>query len=167
MCDVLEAFGWQGEIAAEFGRFVDFGRVVLDARFAPGIPEWDAVAVMFGNHFDGDLVAYRLELDALLTALSPRPIILYTLAEDDTFQPDINEVLRAVPSTHPNVVVLDWAEIVAAEPDVLLADTPSGLSEEGLGRLALFTVATLGEAPPGEAPGCLPPIFVDDSAIVI
>ena len=167
MCEVFEAFGWHGEIAAEFGRFIDFGRVVVDDRVTTGESDWDVAAVMFGNHFNGDLTAFRIELDELLTSLSPRPIILYTVAEDDSFHAEINEVVRAVPDGHPNVIVLDFAEIVAAEPDVLLAESPSGLSDEGLGRLALFTVATLGEAPPGDTPGCGEPFFVDDSAIVI
>ncbi|NNE13232.1 MAG: hypothetical protein HKN41_13410, partial [Ilumatobacter sp.] len=36
MCDALEAFGWQAEIAAEVGRFVDFGLVVTEELLDPG-----------------------------------------------------------------------------------------------------------------------------------
>ena len=167
MCAVLEAFGWQVEIAAEPGRFVEFGREVVDARMVPREPAWDAVAVMLGNHFDGDVAGFRSELEALLVELDPRPVLLYTLVEDDTFQADLNQVIRDMPRFHANVVVLDWAQIAAAEADVILADTPSGLSEEGLRRLALFTAAALGEPPTAEAAGCVPPVFVDDSAIVL
>lgn len=168
MCDALEAFGWQAEIAAEVGRFVEFGRTVVDARMIPEEPEWDAAAVMFGNHFDGDVEAFRDELDALLTELDPRPVLLYTIVEDDTFQATLNEIIRGMPGFHPNVVLLDWAEVAAGDDrDVILADSPSGLSEEGRRRLALFTAAALGEPPMTEAPGCVPPMFVDDSAIVL
>ncbi len=167
MCDALEAFGWQGEIAAEVGRFVEFGATVVETRVTPEEPEWDVVGVMLGNHFDGDVAAYEAELDALVSSLSPRPMLVYTLVEDDTFQATLNDVIRDLPSRYPNVLIVDWAEIVAAEPDVLTADTPSGLSAEGRGRLALFTVAALGEPPTIEAAGCVPPVFVDDSAIVL
>lgn len=167
MCDALAAFGWHGEIAAEFGRFVSFGEVVVDALVVPRTSDWDVVAIMFGNHFNGDVDAFRAALDDLVASLGPRPVILYTVAEDDTFHADVNAAIRTVATDHANVLLLDWAEIVAAEPDALVADTPSGLSDEGLGRLALFTVATLGEAPVGDEPGCEPPFFVDDSAIVI
>lgn len=167
MCDVFEAFGWQAEIAAEPGRFVEFGRDVVAARIVPEEPEWDAVAVMLGNHFDGDVAAFRSELDALLVELDPRPVLLYTLVEDDTFQVDLNEVIRDMPRFHPHVVLLDWSQIAADDTEVILAATPSGLSDEGRRRLALFTAAALGEPPTTEAAGCVPPVFVDDSAIVL
>ena len=168
MCDALEAFGWQAEIAAEVGRFMSFGRTVYDARIGPESGEdWDAVAIMLGNHFQGDVDAYRQNLEELIDAIEPRPTVLYTLVEDDTYQAGLNEIIRDLPRFHPNVVVVDWAEIVAAEPDVLAADTPSGLSDEGGRRLALFTAAAFGEAPTGAEPGCLDPFFVDDSAIVL
>ncbi len=167
MCDALEAFGWQAEIAAEVGRFVEFGASVVDARVTPDEPEWDVVGIMLGNHFDGDVAQFEAELDALVSSLSPRPMIVYTLVEDDTFQASLNEIIRDLPSRYSNVLLVDWAKIVADEPDVLTDDTPSGLSEEGRRRLALFTVAALGEPPTIEGAGCVPPVFVDDSAIVL
>lgn len=167
MCDALEAFGWQAEIAAEVGRFVEFGATVVEARVTADEPEWDAAAIMLGNHFDGDVASFGVELDALVTSLSPRPIIVYALAENDTFQSSLNNIIRELPRRHPNVVIVDWAEIVAADPDVILADTPSGLSTEGRSRLAVFTAAALGEPPTTDGAGCVPPVFVDDSAIVL
>jgi hypothetical protein len=167
MCDVLEAFGWQAEIAAEFGRFVEFGRTVVEARVTPTAPEWDAAAVMLGNHFDGDLDGFETELNDLIAALAPRPTLVYTLAEVDADRAALNAIIRDLPRFHPNVVVLDFADVVAVDPDVVLADTPSGLSDEGLGRLALHTAATLGEPPTTDNAGCVPPVFVDDSAIVL
>jgi len=94
-------------------------------------------------------------------------VLLYTLVEGDTFQADLNAVIRDMPRFHAHVVLLEWAQIAAEEADVILGDTPSGLSEEGLRRLALFTAAALGEPPTTEAAGCVPAVFVDDSAIVL
>lgn len=167
MCDVLEAFGWQAEIAAEFGRFVDFGRTVVDARVTPTEPEWDAAAIMLGNHFNGHLAYFQTELNELIISLSPRPMIVYTLAETGADRAALNAIIRDLPRFYPNVVILDFAAVAAAEPDAVLADTPSGLSADGLGRLALQTAATLGEPPTVEGAGCVPPVFVDDSAIVL
>lgn len=168
MCDALEAFGWQTEIEAEVGRFVDFGLAVYDARVAPETgEEWDAVGIMFGNHFEGDAEQFENDLTELVTAVSPRPTIVYTVYENDTYQASLNEIIRQLPRFFPNVVIVDWAQIVAADPDVLVADTPSDLSDEGRGRLALFTAAALGQAPSGEPPGCVESVFTDDSAIVL
>ncbi len=168
MCDALEAFGWQTEIEAEVGRFVDFGSTVYDELIAPGSgADWDAVGIMFGNHFAGDVDGFRDDLTELVTDVSPRPTIVYTVYEDDTFQESLNEIIRELPRFFPNVVVIDWAQIVAAEPDKLVADTPSDLSDEGRARLALFTAAALGEAPSGATPGCVESVFTDDSAIVL
>lgn len=169
MCDALAAFGWQGEIAAEFGRFVQFGRTVTDDRLSAGADgePFDVVAVMLGNHFDGDAGSFRAEFDALMIALDGRPTIVYTLVEDDSYQIGLNVYLRALPATYPNVFVVDFAEIIGSEAEILVADTPSGLNEEGLGRLALHTVATLGEPSTTENAGCVDPVFVDDSAIVL
>lgn len=169
MCDALEAFGWQAEIAAEVGRFVDFGLVVTEELLDPKGERqaWDAAAVMLGNHFDGDVEEFRDQFERVLDELAPRPTIVYTLVEDDTYQATLNEIIRDLPRFRPNVVVIDWAVVVAAEPELLTAETPSGLSDEGRARLALFTAAALGQAPVTSGAGCVTPTFTDDSAIVL
>jgi hypothetical protein len=168
MCDILNGFGWDVEIDAEPGRFVDFGQRVLDARLDPadGQP-WDVGAVLLGSHFDGDLDAYRRELDAILDRLSPRPTIVYTLSEINPDAIAINEVIRALPSARPNVVIIEWAEATGLEPDLLLEDGGPKPTAEGAGRLVLFTAATLGRYPPEGGGECLPPAFTDDSAIIL
>jgi hypothetical protein len=188
-CDVLPALGWQVEIAAEPGRFVEFGEVVLDEllRPEPG-DDWDAVAVMLGNQFDDDIDEYRAALDAFLERISPRPTILYTVSEVDDQLAAVNEVIRDEANLRPNVVLIDWAELTAAEPDVLLDDGGPRPTREGSGRLVLFTAAALGDAPVGAAASqvgssvasseppvdvaveqgqCFEPVFADDSAIVL
>jgi hypothetical protein len=94
--------------------------------------------------------------------------VIYTLTETDVGRAALNDVIRDRPRFHSNLVVIDWAEITSADDaDLLLVDDGPFLTEEGSGRLVLFTAAALGE-PPGEPPGeCLPSVFTDDSAIVL
>jgi hypothetical protein len=171
MCEALVGFGWDVEVDAEPGRFVEFGHDVIDARLRPDAGlDWDVAAVMLGNHLDGDVDAFARELDELLDRLAPRPTILYTVTEVDADRAEINRVIRDRPRFHPNVVVVDWAEISAADPDLLLVDGGPEVTEEGSGRLVLVTAGALGPAPGGGGadPGeCLPSEFTDDSAIVL
>ncbi len=168
MCDVLVDFGWAAEIDAEPGRFIEFAQQVLDERLDPGDGEqWDAAALMFGNHFDGDLEAYARQLEAVLDRLSPRPTIVYTLSEVTADAVAINEIIRELPRAHPNVVVVDWAAATEVDLDLLLKDGGPALTDEGSRRLVLFTAAALGKPLSGEAGECLPSPFTDDSAIVL
>ncbi len=168
MCEVLNEFGWDVEIDAEPGRFVEFGQRVLDERLEPVEAEpWDVGAVLLGNHFDGDLDGYRRELDAVLDRLSPRPTIVYTLSEIGPDAVAINEVIRALPRTRPNVVIINWDEATGLEPDLLLEDGGPQPTSEGAGRLVLFTAAALGRFPPEGGGECLPSEFTDDSAIIL
>ena len=113
-------------------------------------------------------LGYEAEFDALVSSLSPRPMLVYTLVEDDTFQATLNEIIRDLPSRYPNVAARRLGgDRGRRTRRILTDDTPSGLSEEGRRRLALFTVAALGEPPTIEGAGCVPPVFVDDSAIVL
>lgn len=171
MCDVLTSFGWTVEIAAERGRFVEFGHEVLDRRLETGDDElWDVAAVMFGNHFDGDQLAFERQLEGLLDRLAPRPTLVYTVSELDDDAVAINEVIRELPQAYPGVVVIDWAEATAEDVGEMFEDDGPELTEEGSGVLVLYTAAALGKTPGGERgePGeCLPSVFVDDSAIVL
>ncbi len=167
-CDVLPGFGWVVEIAAEPGRFVGFGNEVLDARLDRGAgADWDVVAVMLGNQYDDDADAFERELQILLERLAPRAVVLYTVSEVDERLDEVNRIIRAQGRTHPNVVVVDWAEATAAEPERLLDGDGPAPTPEGSGRLVLFTAAALGEAPGTGEGTCLQPVFVDDSAIVL
>ena len=166
-CDVLPGFGWTVEIAAEPGRFIEFGDEVLDELLDPAAgDDWDVVVVMLGNLFDGDLAGFEDDLTGLVERISPRPMIVFTLTEVDD-EAELNDLIRALPDEYPNVVVIDWAELSAAEPDVLLEDGGPLVTEEGSGRLVLFMAAALGDAPGFGEGECLDPTFTDDSAIVL
>lgn len=147
LCDVLvDDFGWTVEIAAEPGRDIAFGAVVLDERLDPaGGEDWDVAIVMLGNLFDGDLDAFERELVALLDRLAPRPTVVFTLSEVDD-EAELNDLIRRE-AERPNVAIVDWAELTAAEPGVLLRDNGPLPTDEGSGRLVIFMAGALGRAP--------------------
>jgi len=171
MCDVLADFGWTVEVDAEPGRFIEFGGEVLDQRLEPADGEpWDVVGLMLGHHFDGDIDGFVRQLGELLDRLSPRPILLYTVSELDADAIAINEVIRASPRSRPNVVVIDWAEVTALDPDRMFEDEGPDLSRQGGEVLVLHTASALGRTPRSESGArgaCLPTAFVDDSAILL
>lgn len=168
MCDVVTGFGWTVEIEAEPGRSIDFAQAVLDELLDPvGGEDWDVVGLMFGHHIGNTPADFERILDDVLDRLDRRPVILYTVAELGDQQVEVNRIIRERRRSRPNVVIVDWAEAAAGEPDVLLDDGGPFPSDEGAGRLALFTAAALSRTP-GDEPGeCLPSVFTDDSAIVL
>lgn len=170
MCDSLAGFGWTVEIAAEPGRFVEFGEQVMNELLsAPDAEQWDVTGVMLGNHFDGDIDAFAERYDALLDRLWPRPTLVYTLAEVSDDAVAINRVIRAKARLRANVVVADWAAETQTESDRddLLDDGGPRLTRAGTERLVQLTAAALGRTPDGEPGECLPSVFTDDSAIVL
>lgn len=150
MCDALVPLGWQVEIDAETGRFVDFGEDVISDRLqtADGT-EWDAAVVFLGNNADDDIDGYRQSLSRILWRLAPRPTLIYTVTERDERAGRINDVVRSRADVFPNVEVIDWAAVTAAQGDELLAGDGLHLSEAGRLQLAMYTAAGLGEAPQG------------------
>ena len=171
MCAGLVPLGWQVEVDAEPGRFIDFGGRVLRQRLDPfaGL-DWDAAVVFLGSNYQGDQAAYEAELVEILDALAPRPTLLYTVT---VYRPDwaeVNEVVRRQADARDNVTLVDW-EAVARTPGVLSSDRlhPSAAGEQVLVDL---TADALGAAPqPVETAGgaavgeCLPTSFTDDSVI--
>lgn len=163
MCEVVSGFGWEVAVEAEPGRPLAFADEVLDAVGE----DWDVVGLMFGHHVPDSVDDFERTLDELLDRLSARPVVLYTVAELGSEQRVVNEMLRARSRSRTNVVLLDWAEATAAEPDVLLDGGGPRPTEEGAGRLALFTAALLSRVPGDEPGACLDAVFTDDSAIVL
>ena len=174
MCATVESYGWAVQIEAEEARHIEFAEQVLDELIpepqpvdentdgSPDDPAFDVVMVMLGNNYRDDIEDFGAKYDALLRRLSPLPVVVYTVTEDEVNKAEVNDEIRALAQEYDNVIVVDWAEKSAAEPDVLLADDGLHLSNEGRGRLSLFTVAALGKTTVGE-PDCLDPVFTDDS----
>ncbi len=149
LCSVLNTnFGWAVEVHAETGQHIEFADTVLHDRLdPPGVGGFDAVAVMLGNNYRGDYDEYTHRLEALIERLAPMPTVVFTLTERQPDHARLNEYIRWRTYFHPNVIVIDWAEFTAAEPDKLLAGDGLHLSDEGRGRLVMFLAAALGPAP--------------------
>jgi hypothetical protein len=162
LCGIVTDLGWDVDVEAEPGRSIAFADEVLDELLPTG---WDVVGLMFGHRVELSVEDFEQRLDEILDRLSPRPVLLYTVAELDEDQVEVNRVLRSEDISRKNVVLIDWAEAIAAEEDEPLTDGGAGPTEAGAGRLALLTAAVLGPVPDAEPGACLEPVFTDDSAI--
>jgi hypothetical protein len=159
MCEALVPLGWQVEVDAETGRFVDFGTEVLDARLAEG---WDASVILLGNNYRGDQSAYRDELTTIVDRLSPNPVVLLTVTEWDPSRVEVNEVIFDVAASHDNVTIVDWAN-TTSENDKFTGADNLHLTMAGRRALAEDVALALGPAP--KVPGaCLETVFNDDSS---
>ncbi len=164
MCDVLVEQGWSVAVEAEESQQIGFGDEVLDERLEKSdAPEWDAAAIFLGNNFDGDLVAFAKGLTDYIERLAPRPTLVYTLTEVDDDHAALNRMIRALPLTHADVVVVDWAQLTAESPELLASDGLH-LSDEGRTHLAVATAQALGEAPDTDDAVCLKALFTDDAS---
>jgi hypothetical protein len=159
MCATLVPLGWQTEVDAETGRFIDFGKQVLDKRLAEG---WDATVILLGNNYGEDQGVYRDYLDAMMTRLAPMPVVLLTVTEFKPSRIQVNDVVREMAAKYPSVIVLDWASVTAADP-TFTGDDGLHLTDPGRSALAGLVSMVLGPAPvtPGK---CLSTGFHDDSS---
>lgn len=162
MCKALVPLGWQAEVEAETGRFVDFGTKVLKRRWGAG---WDVVVILLGNNYMEYQSGYRKELESIIGTISPNPVVLLTVTEFKKSRRRVNEVIREMAKVHPNVSVVDWATVTADDPSLTGGDRLH-LTLPGRKALAGVVANALGAAPNG--PGdCMKSVFIDDSAISV
>ena len=164
LCEQLVPKGWAVEVDAEVGRFVEFGRQVLDER-PPRL--WDAAVVMLGNNYAGDPDAFRDELRRLLDELDPLPIVLLTVTPFEPEQDEVNYVAAVEADRRDDVQLVDWAGRTTADvPDVdeLLTGDGLHLATAGQEALAAMIGRAMGRAPAGSRGECLRSSFRDDSA---
>jgi hypothetical protein len=161
MCKELVPRGWQVEVDAESGRFVDFGDRVLDARLDA---VWDVAVVMLGNNYGADKAVFADHLAKIVDRLAPRPTVLLTVTEFRPDRADVNDTIYDIAAEHDNVRVVDWAGETAADPELVGGDGLH-LSDLGRARYADLVGRELGRAP-GLAEGdCLGSDYTDDSAV--
>jgi hypothetical protein len=166
-CDVLGGVGWQLDIEAELGRYVDFAEQVIDTLVVDTGDDWDVVGMMFGHHLDTTPDEFGAILDAQLDVLGDIPVLLYTRSEVDDDSAALNEIIRERAEERPNVLIVDWGEAVADEQDLSLVDDDGLPTADGMERIVLLTAAALGEPPTDDDGECLEPLFTDDSAIIV
>lgn len=185
MCAGLVPLGWAVEVAAEAGRFAEFGVEVADRTIpdrvaaadvvdvadvadvgdvpAPAAPgDWDAAAVFLGSNYKGDQDQYDATMREILDRLAPRPTLLYTVTEYREEYEEVTAVIDGLVADYPNVTLIDWAE--TADAADLLRNDGLHPDDEGEQVLVDLTAAALGAAPAGQ-PECIRSSFRDDSAI--
>ncbi len=159
LCKTLVPLGWQVEVDAEPSRFIDFGNQVLDKRLAA---KWDAAYVFLGTNYLGDQQSYRKQLEKIVQRLAPTPVVLLTVTLFADNRREVNDAITLVATEFPNVHVLDWSTIAAANADTILRGDGHHLTNSGRQTLADNVAGVLGPAPvqPGD---CLSTLFTNDS----
>ena len=153
MCDTLVQLGWQVEVEAQSGGFVDFGLKVLNERLDAG---WDTAVVFLGTNFDGNQTNYENKMRQIFERLSPMPFVVLTTALFDPRQQKVNDVIMNLASDFPNVTVLDWS--IIAENDGVTGTDGIHLSPDGRSVFAAAIARALEFAPTREGE-CLPMFF--------
>lgn len=158
LCAALVPLGWQVELDAETGRFVEFGHDVLDARLAAG---WDASVILLGNNYRDDQPRYREELERMVQRLSPQSVVLLTVSEFTPSRAQVNQVIFDLAETYANVLIVDWGATTAADPTLTGGDGLH-LTTQGRAALAQQVALALGTAPSPDGQ-CLTTSYDDDS----
>ena len=153
MCDTLVQLGWQVEVEAQSGSFVDFGLKVLNERLDAG---WDTAVVFLGTNFDGNQTNYENKMRQIFERLSPMPFVVLTTALFDPRQQKVNDVIMNLASDFSNVTVLDWS--IIAENDGVTGTDGIHLSPDGRSVFAAAIARALEFAPTREGE-CLPMFF--------
>ncbi len=159
-CAQLVPLGWQLELNAEAGRFIDFALKVVEERIDAG---WDAVGIFIGTNYGEDEKVFRDYYTEILDLIGDRPVLLLTISRYKEEIDDANAVIRELAGEYENVSILDWSKLSSAE-GMLRSD---GIHPTDEGRIVLATslAKALGTAPmtPGE---CLDSNYADDSAVL-
>lgn len=159
MCDALVPLGWQVEVDAETGRFIDFGDDVLDDRLSAG---WDVGVILLGNNYREDQDEFRRGLEDMVQRLSPKPVVLLTVTEFMPSRLEVNQVIFDLAGTYDNVLIVDWGATTAAD-DALTGGDGLHLTDKGRIALAEQVALALGQSPQPSGK-CLPSQFDDDSS---
>jgi hypothetical protein len=162
-CKALVPLGWQVEVDAEPSRFVDFGKTVLDKRLAA---KWDAAYVFLGSNYLGDQQSYRTQLEKIVQRLSPSPVVLLTVTEFEDNRREVNDAITLVSAEFPNVHLVDWGSIAAADAGTILRGDGLHLTNDGRSVLASTIAAVMGQAPNPQG-DCLSTSFSNDSGLSV
>jgi hypothetical protein len=98
----------------------------------------------------------------MVERLSPIPVVLLTVTLFDDSRQEVNDAITLVAAQFPNVRVLDWGNIAAADAAKILRGDGHHLTNDGRLVLASTVAGVMGKAP--EEPGkCLSTSFSNDA----
>lgn len=121
--------GWELDADDVVGRSTADGLAAIERagdRLAPRV-----VVSLGTNDAVGDVAAFASRVARAMALAGPRRCVVWaTIRRDGAAYEPFNAVLRAEAAARPNLVLVDWAGMVAAEPGLLAADgvhgTPAG-----------------------------------------
>lgn len=163
MCETVTPEGWDVEVDAETGRFIDFGDDVLDDRLDEN---FDVVVIMLGNNYGANPDVFEEMLRDQVDRIDGRPTVLSTVTVFQPNRADVNDIIYDIAKDHDNVRVIDWAG-ETAENAALTGGDGLHLTDLGRARFADMVAAELGDAPARDGfddGACLSSAFTDDSA---
>jgi hypothetical protein len=139
--------------------------VRLDGRVSRGVPEGfelvrvnrdrigDVLVLVLGHNYGGG-GRFGPWLEAVLAQTSDvQRVVLVTVTEWSPAQREVNRAIRAAPARHDNVVVADWAAVVAANPQFLRDHVHTSRS----GAIALANLVAVMAGPSPRRDGAAPP----------
>ena len=143
-----ELSGWTLDSENREGRRTEEGLSELDSLDRPLAP---VLVVSLGtNDFGGDPAVFARQVETLLDRVGrDRCVVWSTLWLDGTLAAH-NDVLRSIARSRPNLVLEDWAELVASRPELLAFDRVHG-SPEGYAERAERIAALVEDCYPRDA----------------
>jgi hypothetical protein len=135
--------GWSVTFDAEGSRRLPQAIEILAARRA----EIGRVVViqMGNNYIDGEGGTYASQMDRAMEVLSGvERVVWLTVPEKWQSRVAINDAIRAAPARWPQIVVADWAPLIAAHPEY--AGDMLHLSDPGKVAIADLIDAYVGPA---------------------
>ncbi|MGH9135758.1 MAG: SGNH/GDSL hydrolase family protein [Acidimicrobiales bacterium] len=163
MCKEVTPKGWDVEIDAESGRFVDFGDRVLDQRLDDDAEDFEVAVVMLGNNYGANQDVFEEYLRDIVDRLAPRPTVLLTVTMYEPNRKDVNDTIYDIAMDYDNVRIIDWERETEDNPSLTGGDGLH-LSDLGRARYADLVAEELGRAPGFGEGDCLGSEFTDDSA---
>ena len=157
-CNTLVPLGWQVEVDAETGRFIEFGKEVLDRRLDAG---WDAAVILLGNNYNSNQADFQGKLSRMVERLAPSPVALLTTMPFRGVQTEVNQAIRTVAAFNKNATIVDWGSVSG---DDLTGHDRLHLTDSGRQVLADTLALSVGIAPFGSVGKCLDTKYRDDSA---
>lgn len=145
--------GWDLRLDGKVGRrFPEGVELIRENRNSIG----QAVVVMLG-HNDGSGRQIYGYLDEIMAVLRTTPrVVFVTVTEWTPAQAEINRALKAMPSVYGNVVIADWAGVVAANPQFL----NDNVHLNGAGSTALANLIAVMLGPARKNGETVPPLKI-------